>query len=96
MLWLALAAGLAAGAARIDAAGRELVQPTKPAQEEFVPIDQLPPEEQLPAAPLLVTAYAFVWVALLVYLWSLWRRLARVQAELTSVARRLEERDRSG
>ena len=34
-------------------------------QEEFTPIDQLPPQEQLPAAPLLVGAYAFVLLLLL-------------------------------
>ena len=34
-----------------------------PAQGEFVPVNALPPTEQLPAAPLLIAAYAFVWVA---------------------------------
>ena len=42
-----------------------LQPPTGAAQEGFVPIDQLPPQEQLPAAPLLITAYAFVWVLLM-------------------------------
>ena len=36
-------------------------------QEEFVPIDQLPPQDQLPAAPLLVGAYAFVMLVLFAY-----------------------------
>jgi CcmD family protein len=58
------------------------------AQDEFVPIDQLPPEDRLPAAPLLVGAYGFVWVALLGYFWSLWRRLGRVERELADVRRR--------
>ena len=35
----------------------------RPGQSEFVPVDALPPADQLPAAPLLITAYAFVWVA---------------------------------
>ena len=35
-------------------------------QTTFVPVDQLPPGDQLPSAPLLVAAYAFVWVAVLV------------------------------
>ena len=51
--------------------------------DEFVPIDQLPPQDQLPAAPLLVAAYSFVVVALFFYLVSVARRLARVQRELT-------------
>ena len=50
--------------------------------EEFVPISQLPPQDQLPAAPLLVTAYAFVWVALFGYLVSVARRLSKVQREV--------------
>ena len=45
-----------------------------PGQTEFVPVSQLPPGDQLPAAPLLIAAYAFVWVALLAYLWSIRRR----------------------
>ncbi len=48
----------------------------------FVPIGQLPPAQQMPAAPLLIAAYAFVWLALLVYLWTIWRRLGRVEGEL--------------
>jgi CcmD family protein len=57
-------------------------------QEQYVPIDQLPPTEQLPAAPFLIAAYAFVWVAVLVYLWSIWRRLSRVESELRALQRR--------
>src|SRR5918992_5983376 len=65
-------------------------QPTTPAQEGFVPADQLPPDEKLPAAPLLIAAYAIAWVAVLVYLWSIWQRLSKVERELADVARRLE------
>ena len=56
-------------------------------QEEFVPISELPPEDRLPAAPLLIAAYSFVWVVLLVYLWSIWRRLAKLEKELADFAR---------
>jgi CcmD family protein len=45
-------------------------------------------QEQLPATPLVFAAYAFVWVALLVYVFSLWRRLTRVERELSEVATR--------
>jgi CcmD family protein len=59
-----------------------------PSQGEFVPIGQLPPTEQMPAAPLLIGAYAFVWIAVMVYLWSIWRRLNRVEADLQALERR--------
>jgi CcmD family protein len=51
-------------------------------QDEFVPISELPPQDQLPAAPLLVTAYAVVVAAFFAYLFSVMRRLAGVQREL--------------
>lgn len=58
-------------------------QPAQPEQQdEFVPIDTLPPQDQLPAAPLLVTAYAFVMLVLFGYLVSVARRLTTVQREL--------------
>jgi CcmD family protein len=58
-------------------------QPEPPKQtEEFVPISQLPPQDQLPAAPLLVTAYSFVWLALFGYLVSVAQRLSKVQREV--------------
>jgi CcmD family protein len=59
-----------------------------PGQGEFVPVDQLPPTEQLPAAPLLIAAYAFVWLATAVYVWVVWRRLGRVEREMHDLVRR--------
>jgi CcmD family protein len=50
--------------------------------DEFVPISQLPPQDQLPAAPLLVIAYAFVWLVLFAYVVSVSRRLSKVQHEV--------------
>jgi CcmD family protein len=61
---------------------------TTAAQDEYVPIDQLPDSEKLPAAPFLIGAYVVVWGALLLYVLTLWRRLARVEADLRE-ARRL-------
>jgi CcmD family protein len=55
--------------------------PAKP-QDEFVPIDQLPPQDELPAAPLLISAYAFVWLAIGGYVLSVGRRLGSVQKEI--------------
>jgi CcmD family protein len=63
-------------------------QPAPPAAtDEFVPISQLPPQDQLPAAPLLISAYAFVWVALFGYLLSVGRRLTKVQTEVERLER---------
>ena len=62
----------------------------QPAQEEFVPIDQVPPEDQLPAAPLLIAAYAVVWLIVFGYLWSLWRRQSAVEQEMRELARRAD------
>ena len=54
----------------------------------FVPIDQLPPADQLPAAPYLVTAYAIVWIAVILYTWSVWRRMDRVEKDIRELKRR--------
>jgi CcmD family protein len=62
-------------------------QPTP--QSEFVPMSSLPPADQLPAAPLLIAAYAFVWIALAVYLWSIWSRLGNVERDMQALQRRL-------
>jgi CcmD family protein len=51
-------------------------------QEEFIPVDELPLAEQMPAARLLIAAYAFVVVVLFVYLVSVSRRLVVVQREV--------------
>jgi CcmD family protein len=61
-----------------------------PAQEGFVPVDQLEGQEQLPAAPLVAAAYGVAWAAVLVYLWTIWRRLGKVEQELVDVSRRLQ------
>ncbi len=58
-------------------------QPAQPEQQNaYVPIDQLPPQDQLPAAPLLVTAYSVVMAGLFAYVISVARRLTTVQLEL--------------
>ena len=60
-------------------------------QSQFVPADRLP-QEVLPATPFVFGAYAFVWVALVVYVFALWRRLARVERELADVRAKLAAR----
>jgi CcmD family protein len=57
-------------------------------QNEFVPLEQLPPADQLPAAPLLVAAYAFVWIALMFYMWTIWRRLSKIDADIHALETR--------
>lgn len=60
-----------------------------PAQDEFVPISELPAEEQLAAGPLLIAAYAVVWIVIAVYLWTLWRRFLRAEQDVKSLSNRL-------
>jgi CcmD family protein len=74
----------------VAAQGSPQPPPPKPAaQDGFVPIDQLAPKEELPAAPLVMAAYAVAWIVPFVYVWSIWRRLNRVETELADVTRRL-------
>lgn len=61
-------------------------------QDVFVPVDQLPAVEQLPAAPLLIAAYAFVWLAVFFYVWTIWRRLNKVEAEMRVFEKRQSHR----
>jgi len=63
-------------------------QPPPPGQSEFVPIRELPPSEQLPAAPLLVIAYAFFLALMIFYVWTVWRRLNRVEREIHTLEQR--------
>jgi CcmD family protein len=63
-------------------------QPGPPKQQdEFVPLAEAGPQEQLPAAPLVITAYAFVWVACLAYVWTVARRIRKVEADLETLER---------
>lgn len=70
----------------------EAAQPA--AQEGFVPVDQLPGQEELPAAPLVAAAYGVAWAAVLVYLLFLWKRLGAVEREMAEVSRRIDARGR--
>jgi hypothetical protein len=56
--------------------------------DQFLPLDKLPPGQELPAAPFLIGAYAFVWVAAMFYLWTIWRRVGKLGDEMKALERR--------
>ena len=58
----------------------------QPGQSEFQPVTEIPASEQLPSAPLVIAAYAFVWLAFMVYVWMMWRKLGKVEQELTHLS----------
>jgi hypothetical protein len=70
-----------------DSIATLLAQGQPKQQEAFTPIDQLPPQDQLPAAPLLVGAYAFVLLMLFGYLFIVSRRLTVIQQEVDRLDR---------
>jgi CcmD family protein len=55
-------------------------------QSEFLPVTEIPASEQMPSAPLVIVAYAFVWLAFMVYVWMMWRKLGKVDRELRTLA----------
>jgi CcmD family protein len=83
---VALVALVACGSAGAAWAGQP---PGAAAQDEFVPVGELPEAEQLPAAPLVIGAYAFIWVAVVGYVWFTWRRLGAVERELAQLRREI-------
>ena len=87
--WLAVA--LAVGLSVSAFAQTPPPQPTPAAIDQFVPMSQAAPREVLPATPLVFYAYAFVWLALIGYVFSIWRRMARVEQDLAAVQRRLQD-----
>jgi CcmD family protein len=83
---------LSAGSVMLSAGSMTGSSQSPPGQGAFVPVDQLPPADQLPAAPLLIAAYAFVWVAVLFYVWTIWRRLNKVEKDMHALERRSQTR----
>ncbi len=61
-----------------------LGQPPQP-PEGFLPVNQLPPGQELPAAPFLIGAYVFFLLLMMFYLWTIWRRLGKVQDEMRAL-----------
>jgi CcmD family protein len=58
-------------------------QPKPPA--DFVPVAEGEQSEQIPAMPLIGTAYGFIWVGVFGYVWSVARRLRKVEAEIAEL-----------
>ncbi len=58
------------------------------ARGEFVPVSELPPVDQVPAGPLVLGAYGFIWAVVLVYVFSVARRLSAVQKDLEALQHR--------
>jgi CcmD family protein len=88
----AVAAFAVALAVMIGSAALLAAQPpaTTAAQDEFKPVDESKMQEHVPAAPILMTAYAVAWVAIFGYVWSLWARLGKVEREIAEVSRRID------
>ncbi|MCC7123716.1 MAG: CcmD family protein [Acidobacteria bacterium] len=64
-----------------------LAQP-QPSADEFEPMTEVPPEEQIPAINLVAAAYGFVWVVVVGYVWTLGRRLQKAEGEIAALERR--------
>jgi CcmD family protein len=73
-----------AGALPAPVMGQPPPQPPK----DFVPVDDAETGEQIPALPLIGAAYGFIWVAVFGYVWSLGRRLQKVDTEISELERR--------
>lgn len=58
----------------------------QPGQSEFQPVTEVPASEQMPSAPLVIAAYAFVWLAFTAYAWMMWRKLGKVEHELQTLS----------
>ena len=62
------------------------------AENEFKPVTaEQAALEKLPATPFVFWAYAIVWVVLIAYVFSLWRRLGRVEQEMAALSSRLAQ-----
>jgi hypothetical protein len=61
---------------------------SQPAQDGFVPVTGAPASEQIPAAPLVVAVYAFFLLLMMFYLWTIWRRIGKVETDMRTLERR--------
>lgn len=82
--WLVMVVALAAAGPAVMPLAAQNETP-QAARDEYVPLDQLPPEAELPAGPIVVAAYMFVWAAMLVYVFSLVTRIRKVEQDLQAL-----------
>lgn len=78
--WIALVSFLLLGATAFAQ------QPASP--DGFVPMSSLPPGEELPAGRFVVASYSFFLLLMVFYLWTIWKRLAKVEQDLKEFSRR--------
>ena len=64
----------------------------QPGVSGFEPVTGMQDAEQLPAAPLVIAAYAFVWLAFLTYVFFIWKRLGKVEAEISTLSAQLAKK----
>ena len=54
----------------------------------FVPVTGAPAGEQIPAAPLVISSYAFFLLLMVFYIWTIWRRIGKVEVDMKALERR--------
>ena len=74
-----------AALAAVPCAARAQQPPAPRPPADFVPVENAPPGEQIPAMPLLGAAYGLIWVGVFGYVWSLTRRMRKVEAEIAQL-----------
>jgi hypothetical protein len=60
--------------------------------EGFAPLTGGPQVEQIPAGPLVVASYAFFLLLMVFYLWTIWRRIGKVETEMRALEHRQGEK----
>jgi CcmD family protein len=65
-----------------------LQQPPENPPSGFVSISEIPESEKLPAAPFLVAAYVFIWLIAMFYIWTIWKRVNKLEGEFAALERR--------
>jgi hypothetical protein len=66
-----------------------LQEPTIP--EGFERVTGAVRVEQIPAAPLVIASYAFFLLLMVFYLWTVWRRIGKVEKDMQALDRRQHE-----
>lgn len=83
-LWIALVSFLLVGVP----AFAQQPQGGGAADSGFVPLSSLPPGEELPAARFVIASYSFFLLLMVFYLWTIWKRLSKVEKDMQDLARR--------